>query len=710
MLNQKQKEAIESPSNRIIINASAGTGKSLKNGSRVLSQRGWIEIENLSLEDVVAGMDGNFYNVLGIYPQEGDLQVCEVIFSDRTKIYCSLDHLWFYQTAYMRSQNQLGVKTIKEIKEEIPLKIKSGKYNKNNCYIPMTKPVLFKKQNVPLDPYLLGCLLGDGCLSQNGIRFTVEQEDLKEMIIEILKEYDCSLKYRSQYDYQLFGELGYGYNCTQNKVGAAIRELNLSRTKSNTKFIPNIYKYNTEEVRIGVLQGLIDTDGYCEGSSYDIILKSKQMILDIKEICESLGLTATYSEKKSKCTTVGYEKNHGIVYRLHIKTSQLFPKLHRTKKREKQWKRPQAYARRHITEINYLNEYSKMTCIKVASPDSSFLCENFIVTHNTTTIISAAEVAPFNSNILITFTNKAADEMKKRLTYNPEFIGTIHRFSRQELYRLARLYNFRVRILKESSIKKIIKTIFEENDFGIYVSNILLSEAFRVITNDDIEFDARKMKIFREVKKLYQKYKEQNQLFDLTDTPKYLLKKLNDLNLTLNYDLVLIDEAQDLDEIQYNLIQKLGKRIIAIGDPKQSIYLFRGATPQIFDRFAAEGYESHTLDINYRSKQEIIDNVGVNLICDRGYGGEVLNDTRILDYGPMILCRTNKEVDEIKKLYPSVMTVHAAKGLEFNNVCISDFKIQSEEDENIMFVALTRARDRVGVIKYSDILKWVYNF
>lgn len=353
-----------------------------------------------------------------------------------------------------------------------------------------------------------------------------------------------------------------------------------------------------------------------------------------------------------------------------------------------------------------LNQKQK---IAIESAANRIIIDASAGTGKTHTIIQAAEANKFGSTVLITFTNKAADEMKSRLSYTPAHVGTIHSFAYKELLKLAKQYNFRVRLLKEISIRKIIKLIFEENDFGVYVSNVILGEAFSYIVNDDTEFDARKTKLFQQVKKLYNQYKEQNQLFDLTDTPKYLLSKLKNYNITLNYDLVLVDEAQDLDETQYELIQLLGRRIIVIGDPRQSIYIFRGATREIFNRFIIDGYELHDLDINYRSKQEIVDNVKLPLTCTRGTGGQIINNTKILEYGPQILCRTNYEVDEIKKYYPSVMTVHAAKGLEFNNVCVIDFNTDDEESANVMFVALTRAKDRVGVIKFSDALNYLSN-
>ena len=84
-----------------------------------------------------------------------------------------------------------------------------------------------------------------------------------------------------------------------------------------------------------LLKGIIDTDGYCEGTSYDICLKSQQLILDIKHLVESLGMTATYSEKCAKCSN---SKNYdcGSVYRLHIKTTEIIQKIHSSARREKQ--------------------------------------------------------------------------------------------------------------------------------------------------------------------------------------------------------------------------------------------------------------------------------------------------------------------------------------------------------------------------------------
>ena len=70
----------------------------------------------------------------------------------------------------------------------------------------------------------------------------------------------------------------------------------------------------------------------------------------------------------------------------------------------------------------------------------------------------------------------------------------------------------------------------------------------------------------------------------------------------------------------------------------------------------------------------------------------------------MILCRTNKQVKEVKSWgYNNVSTIHQAKGLEYNNVVVIDFEIDTIEELNIAYVALTRARDNLLVIDWNNL-------
>lgn len=294
----------------------------------------------------------------------------------------------------------------------------------------MVHPVEFNNnEKLPLDPYLLGVLLGDGNISGKGIIFTCAEADLLNKVSQRLVQYNCQLKYKAQYDYMICGQKGYGYHHIQDRIGAAITMLGLRGTTSHTKFIPTQYLYASVNDRLELLRGLIDTDGYCDKSGYDIALASKQLIIDIQWLCESLGFTATYSEKHATCNG----KDCGLVYRLRIKTSEQFVKIHTTQGKEKHYRLGQSSARRTIREVIPTSEYAEMTCIAIDSPDHLFVTEHCILTHNTTVLISAICAYKYN-NInahccAITFTRAARAEMEVRLqqlgVYDVE-VATIH--------------------------------------------------------------------------------------------------------------------------------------------------------------------------------------------------------------------------------------------------------------------------------------------
>jgi ATP-dependent exoDNAse (exonuclease V) beta subunit len=260
--------------------------------------------------------------------------------------------------------------------------------------------------------------------------------------------------------------------------------------------------------------------------------------------------------------------------------------------------------------------------------------------------------------------------------------------------------------------------------------------------NMDIS-DKMKM-MFQAVHNMYIKYKDTYGLYDFTDLPKYLLDKLNDYGKNIDgIDALFVDEFQDVDDVQLETFDRVNaEKKFYIGDPAQSIYIFRGATADVIEKI--EGFELHDLDINYRSNQEIIDfattfqerakNESVmfsaqlesyrsKINCENGDGGRVhiinragvayrVNDyikesgidlvEAMLNDNAMILCRKNKEVKEIKRIgYEKVQTVHQAKGLEYPKVIVTDFDMRGIEDINIAYVAMTRAETDLVAANYD---------
>lgn len=241
------------------------------------------------------------------------------------------------------------------------------------------------------------------------------------------------------------------------------------RLKDND--VPNNYKYNTPAVRMELLRGIFDKNGTYEDGIYSIKLKNENTINDVKEICESLGLTA---EKQSK------DEDFFLV----IGVSNAIPTLHCLLKplnMENTFK-----AHRHIVKIIKTEEMVEMTCIQIDSEDSLFLTNNFIVTHNTRLLTEKLEKEikerKDNENVVaITFTKAAAAEMRgrvekdlgKTLSSNV-FIGTIHAYANL-LLRAASIDTKNA--LEEEDFDKLFEMVKSNTNCIQEVSCLLLDEA-----------------------------------------------------------------------------------------------------------------------------------------------------------------------------------------------------------------------------------------
>ena len=227
------------------------------------------------------------------------------------------------------------------------------------------------------------------------------------------------------------------------------------------------------------------------------------------------------------------------------------------------------------------------------------------------------------SIVAVTFTNKAAREMKERvmelvgekgvLTQVSTFHSFCARFLRDEITYLNENFTRRFLIIDEDDAKQIIRdTVKELNyDANRYNSN-RLKEAFSRYKNNRHEtLDQDDRNIYE----AYQKYLMENNSLDFDDLIVFTIKllKTNDRlrdYYNRKYHYILVDEFQDTNLAQYELIRLLAgkdKNIFVVGDPDQSIYSFRGADYENQDRFMIEfNPKKIVLDQNYRSKTTIL--------------------------------------------------------------------------------------------------------
>lgn len=354
---------------------------------------------------------------------------------------------------------------------------------------------------------------------------------------------------------------------------------------------------------------------------------------------------------------------------------------------------------------------------------------------------------PTHSITAITYTKKAAAELTERIHNSKVKTGTIHAWSLQQLYALGRKYGFAVELLEEEEMRRIMQKIAYQKNLKF----VNIYQLYNYITGavKTLDLDDNIVKKYEKIKAFYIQYKHERGLYDFTDLPQYLLDTLEQYDEEIyDIDALFVDEFQDIDEIQFKIFEKVcSRKKFYIGDFRQSIYAFNGSLEDVFERLAAANFKFYHLDTNYRSKQSIMDAADsfrdqyddnecrvTNLkylksspvTCARGKGGAVyLVDEKgvcisTIDYtgsmkslikhllednDTMILCRTNKQVRKLQALgVQNCSTVHQAKGLEYNNVILVDIVVNNNEELNVAYVGMTRAKNELCVINFEYLI------
>ncbi|HRG37069.1 MAG TPA: LAGLIDADG family homing endonuclease, partial [Bacteroidia bacterium] len=364
-----------------------GVGKANLLTSDILTPKGWVKMGDIKEGDLVIGKNGKPTKVEGVFPQ-GKRQSYKVTFSDGSYTEVTDEHLWNVQTINYRSKYPQKWDTVKT------MDIKDNLYNYRGDYqysIPMVEPVHFYKQEVPLAPYLLGALLGDGGLSGESVYFSNPEKDIQERIKSLLPE-GVSLINKGDDELNFRVSIG-NIGGKSNPITAALRELGLMGTLSNSKFIPDVYKFNTPDVRQEVLCGLIDTDGYIktdkgekQGCTVQYTTVSKQLCDDVKFLVQSFGGTVIINSKYPSFTHKGEKKTGQLAYTLSIRLPKGILPVSSKKQLEKFVEKTKYQPIRFIQAIEDIGMHEAQ-CIRVEAEDHLYVCDEFIVTHNTPSAI-----------------------------------------------------------------------------------------------------------------------------------------------------------------------------------------------------------------------------------------------------------------------------------------------------------------------------------
>lgn len=371
----------------------AGTSKAQPIDSPILTPDGWSKMGDIEVGDRVISIDGNPTIVTGTYPQ-GLKDIWELTFSDGSKVECCSDHLWLTKSESDRNNREhIGYVDGKRIrkKKELPGSVKRTEDIINTLYtkrgrinhtIPIVSPINFNEIDVEIDPYVMGCLLGDGCFRGNKVGFTTGDIEIIDTFKEIIND-DMIISKRGDIDYAIVKQKSE----VKNKYKQFLIKLGIWNKLSVDKFIPNCYKFNSVENRIKLLRGLMDTDGTVskDGTFVSFTSISKRLIDDLKEIVQSLGGIATDHTPRNESYTYNGEIRYGQTsYNLSIKMSPDINPFLLKRKEEKVKPKSKYKPIRYIVSAKLIGK-KEAKCIKVEHESHLYLTNNYIVTHNTFT-------------------------------------------------------------------------------------------------------------------------------------------------------------------------------------------------------------------------------------------------------------------------------------------------------------------------------------
>lgn len=380
----------------------------------IYTPTGKKRIGDIKIGDLVISDNGQPAKVTGVFPQ-GKKELYRVTLNDGFSVLVCREHLWAVKASdedrigyHILSVDQLLNKELQithtGVGSNFHKKYSTRTYYKkskdaNKWKIPIAKPIEFSSIEQPINPYLLGLLLGDGGFSQRGIRFTTADIELVDNISKILPE-NLSIRHINAYDYRIRTDL------PRNPLTKKLRDLGLQGLKSKDKFIPESYLVGSVEDRLSLLQGLMDADGYCGNAGAEFYSISEKLANGVVELCHSLGGLAKI---RKKITNRKVRNGVGYVYVVRVILPEQFNPFRLTRKAVLY--KPTYRFSRYISDISF-EKIDEAVCIQVESPTHLYLTEHAIVTHNTTTSESLCSIYIYKNPIEISTVSAAGTETR----------------------------------------------------------------------------------------------------------------------------------------------------------------------------------------------------------------------------------------------------------------------------------------------------------
>lgn len=603
----EQKAAIdEFPNHSIIkVDSVAGGGKAQPVYSLVKTPTGDREIGDLKIGDEVINSQGGISSIIGVHPQ-GLKETYKVTFRDKTFTKVCGEHLWKVKPI-STSKGRFKVLSTKELLES-GLKNNAGNMK---FKIPLCNPVQYQSKHLPIDPYILGLMLGDGTFKSSPLCFSYHSQDshLYTTLCQTLEKglgiiFTGTPRNTSENGMQV-ALVHYRGPKSKNKITQYFNQFNF---KVN-KFIPEIYLTASVDQRLALLRGLMDTDGSVHLNRTTFCNSNPDIISGVISLVQSLGGVAIRTKIDSRRNNLNYTLN----IKMDINPFSLPRKAERW---SPSWKNPPS---RYIESIELTGDVEECVCISVDAEDSLYLTNDFIVTHNSSLCKMAAHTYPMKS-LYMAFNKTMANEMAPKM---PDWVDcmTTHSLAYRAMasniaHKLARPKGAYVNVagtgLEVANMYKLSniphafeqKTVFSKTAIGFIVlrtlrrfeassddalklSHVPYSDLLKVVersykgydypltTMREIVHDVR-TKALEAAKDMWKDRKNPSSPVMITHDTYLKLYQLSKPQLP--YEAIYLDEAQDTSDCVLDIIMsQKSSKIIVIGDEFQAIYQWRNA-------------------------------------------------------------------------------------------------------------------------------------
>ncbi|HET8797570.1 MAG TPA: replicative DNA helicase [Thermoanaerobaculia bacterium] len=371
------------PGDLIILAARPSMGKAQPLDSKVLTRHGWKCMGSLEIGDELASIDGRESRVTGVFPQ-GEREVYRIELSDGRSAECCLEHLWRVHFRTWREPRVLSTSALIEMLQR--------KRYQGRLWIETFSGEFGDEGALPIDPWLLGVLLGDGTTHGTSVGFSTASRELLDAVRQVTGD-AYQITSSGGYDYRIVQRgpktRGHGYR-EPSALRVALAALGIWGLRAHEKFIPKSYLGASLRQRTRLLKGLLDTDGWVETwGSVRFATSSERLARDVIELVRSIGGTASCFEKQSRFTYAGQSRmgRRSYVCNLQIPPEAKLTLLHEKETRRRARKRLRRLTIRSIT----LSRFTQTQCIAVSHPSRLYVTDGFVVTHNTSLMMNIAE-------------------------------------------------------------------------------------------------------------------------------------------------------------------------------------------------------------------------------------------------------------------------------------------------------------------------------